>query len=187
MAAKVEALLASAQKGDKKAFEEMIRILERQVYMTAYSIIPDRDEARDIVQEVFVRLYKHLNRIRSEAGFKCFVFRMATNCAIDRKRRMKRKKLSLNEDGTVPASVDIELSERNTSPEKLVEQREMMKIVQEVIDRLPPRQKICLILSDLDGLSKKEIAKTLGCPQGTVRSNLHIARLKLREALKDFR
>jgi len=187
MSAKLEALLKSAQEGDKKAFEGIVRALERQLYVTAYSIIPDPDEAMDIVQETFVRLYKHLKRIRSEAGFKCFVFKMATNCAIDRRRRLKRKKLSLDEDGAVPASVEIELSRRNENPETYVEKRELMQKVQAVVDGLPPRQKLCLILADLDGLSKKEIAKTLGCPQGTVRSNLHIARLKLRQALADHR
>ncbi|MBD3218157.1 MAG: sigma-70 family RNA polymerase sigma factor [candidate division Zixibacteria bacterium] len=187
MSAKLVALLKSAKTGDIKAFEQIVRTLERQVYMTAYAIIPDPDEAMDIVQETFVKLYKHLKRIRSEAGFKCFVFKMATNCAIDRRRRLKRKKLSLSEGETVPASVEIELSRRNESPDKDVERRELIEIVQSVVDELPPRQKICLILADLDGLSKKEIAKTLGCPQGTVRSNLHIARLKLRRALKDFR
>ncbi|NIP44742.1 MAG: sigma-70 family RNA polymerase sigma factor [candidate division Zixibacteria bacterium] len=187
MSAKLVALLQSAKKGDIKAFEQIVRILERQVYMTAYAIIPDPDEAMDIVQETFVKLYNHLKRIRSEAGFKCFVFKMATNCAIDRRRRLKRKKISLSEDETVPASVEIELSRRNESPDKDVERRELLRIVQSVVDELPPRQKLCLILADLDGLSKKEIAKTLGCPQGTVRSNLHIARLKLRRALKDFR
>lgn len=181
------ALLASAKKGDKKAFESLMRILERPVYMTAFSIIPDADEAKDIVQETFLRLYKHLKKIRSEAGFKCFVFKMATNCAIDRKRRLKRKKLSLNEEGAFPASVEIKLSERIESPDKYTERRELLKIVQTVVDQLPPRQKLCLILADLDGLSRKEIAHILGCPQGTVRSNLHIARLKLRSALKDFR
>ncbi len=187
MSAKLVALLKSAKTGDIKAFEQIVKILERQVYMTAYAIIPDPDEAMDIVQETFIKLYNHLQRIRSEAGFKCFVFKMATNCAIDRRRRLKRKKLSLSEGETVPASVEIELSRRNESPDKDVERRELIEIVQSVVDELPPRQKLCLILADLDGLSKKEIAKTLGCPQGTVRSNLHIARLKLRRALKDFR
>jgi RNA polymerase sigma-70 factor, ECF subfamily len=187
MSAELETLLRSAQQGDKKAFESLVKILERSVYMTAYSIIPDPDEAKDITQETFVKLYKHLKRIRSEVGFKCFVFKMATNCAIDRKRRLKRKKLSLNEDGGVPASVEIELSKRNESPDKYAERRELMKIVQATVDTLPPKQKLCLILSDLDGISKKEIAKILGCPQGTVRSNLHIARLKLRRALHEYR
>ena len=187
MTAELNALLASAKQGDKKAFESIMRKLERPIFMTAFAIIPDADEAKDIVQETFLRLYKHLKRIRSEVGFKSFVFKMATNCAIDRKRRLKRKKLSLDGDGAVPASVEIKLSERNESPEKYTEKRELMKIVQTVVDQLPPRQKLCLVLADLDGLSRKEIAQTLGCPEGTVRSNLHIARLKLRSALKDFR
>ena len=71
--------------------------------------------------------------------------------------------------------------------DKTITKNELLKIVKEVIDQLPPRQKICLILSDINGISKKEIARTLGCPQGTVRSNLHIARLKLRRALSDYR
>jgi len=187
MTAKLEALLKQAQEGDKKAFEGLVKILERQVYMTAYSIIPDRDEAKDITQDTFLKLYNHLNRIRSEAGFKCFVFKMATNCAIDRKRRLKRKKVSLDGDGTIPASEEIKLSRRSESPDKLIERKELMRVVNSVVDKLPPRQKLCLILSDLDGLSKKEIAKILGCPQGTVRSNLHIARIKLRHALQEFR
>ena len=139
------------------------------------------------MQDTFLKLYNHLKRIRSEAGFKCFVFKMATNCAIDRKRRLKRKKLSLNDDGTLPASVETQLSNRSDNPEIFTEKRELLKIVKGVIDQLPPRQKICLVLSDINGISKKEIARTLGCPQGTVRSNLHIARLKLRRALSDYR
>jgi RNA polymerase sigma-70 factor (ECF subfamily) len=187
MSAEIEALVKQAQAGDKKAFEKLVRTLEKQVYMTAFAIVPDRDEAADITQDTFVKLYHHLKKIRSEAGFKCFVFKMATNRAIDRLRKLKRKKLSLDGDGTLPASEQIKLSRRTESPDKLIEKRELMDRVQAVVDRLPPRQKLCLILADLDGLSKKEIAKTLGCPQGTVRSNLHMARLKLREALKDYR
>jgi len=186
MTATLASLLVSAQEGDKKAFGRLVKALARQVYLIAHAIIPDREEALDIVQETFYRLYMHLNRIRSEVGFKCFVFKMATNCAIDRKRRLKRKKLSLDDDESLPASVEFELSWRNENPEAFVEKNELMKIVRGVVDRLPPRQKLCLIMADLNGLSKKEIARTLGCPQGTVRSNLHIARLKLRQALKDY-
>ena len=187
MSAEIVAFVKSARNGDSKAFENLVRLLEKPVYLIAYSIIPDRDEALDIVQDTFFKLYKHLKRIRSEVGFKSYVFRMATNCAIDRKRRLKRKKLSLNDDGTVPASVEQQHLSRSENPERYTEKRELLKIVQSVISQLPPRQKICLILSDINGISKKEIARTLGCPQGTVRSNLHIARLKLRQALKDYR
>ena len=185
MSTDVDALLVSAQAGDRKAFEALVRALERPIYVAAYAILPNREEALDVVQETFLRLFGNLHKVKSEARFKCFVFKIAVNCAIDRLRRLKRQRISLSEDGTLPAATEMELSRRIESPEKLAEKRELLQTLQAVIDDLPPRQKLCLVLSDLDGLSKKEIARTLGCPQGTVRSNLHIARQKLRRALKD--
>jgi RNA polymerase sigma-70 factor (ECF subfamily) len=110
--------------------------------------------------------------------------RVATNYAIDLLRRRKIYKEVADYAGRLPASAQLDLSKRVATPGDDFENKRLMEDIQYALDQLPPRQKLTAILHDVDGHTKAEIAVLLECPEATVRSNLHIARRKLKRILK---
>ncbi len=139
-------------------------------------------DADEVAQETFVRIYHRRRDLKSVSYVSSFIIRIATNYSIDLLRKRQKKFIPVDDLIFLP-EVMIELSERIASPDKAIENRELMEAIKEGILRLPPKQKIAVIMHDLEGYSKAEIAESLNCPQATVRSNLHIARTKLRKWL----
>lgn len=187
MSSELQIAIGRCKDGDTAAFKVIVRAFERRVLSIAYSILGNSEEALEVMQETFFRVYKNLGRIKNEAGFARFVCKVAANYSIDVKRRRNGRHYSLDDEAELPASVNLQLSTGNTKPDSLVERNEMWQALKEAVANLPAKQQMTLVLHDIDGLSKAEIAKIMGCPQGTVRSNLHIARKKLQSQLKEYR
>ncbi len=179
--------ISRCRDGDKAAFTIIVKAFERRVLSIAYSILGNSDEALEVMQETFFRVYKNLGRIKNEAGFGRFVCKVAANYSIDLKRRRNGRHYSLDDEAELPASVNLQLSRGSTKPDTVVERNEMWQALKIAVADLPNKQRTTLVLHDIDGLSKAEIAKIMDCPQGTVRSNLHIARKKLQSKLKEYR
>lgn len=186
MSSELEVAISRCRDGDKDAYTFIVKSFERRVLTIAYSILGNSDEALEVMQETFFRVYKNLGRIRNEAGFARFICKVAANYSIDLKRRRNGRHYSLDDEAELPASVKLTLSSGSTKPDSVVERKEMWEALKAAVDTLPKKQKMTLVLHDIDGLSKAEIAKIMECPQGTVRSNLHIARKKLQSQLKEY-
>lgn len=177
-------LVESFVKGDTAAFAELVRRYQKNIYFLAYRLLGNHLDADDVVQETFVRVYRRQKEIANVNSFTSFLTRIATNYAIDLLRKRKGRG-SVSDDLTeLPGEMQVDLARRVRTPEELLKDKVVMEEIQRALDRLPPRQRITIMLHDVDGYTKSEVAAILECPEATVRSNLHIARNKLKKILK---
>ncbi|MBI3951737.1 MAG: RNA polymerase sigma factor [Acidobacteria bacterium] len=168
-------LLAQAKTGDARAFEEIMIQHERQVLMTAWRLLGHLHDAQDAAQEVFLRLYKYLNRFDETRRLSPWLYRMTVNVCRDMvRKRQSAAVLSLEEipDEEIPDPVD---SQEMIS---LAQQRRMMA---EGLKRLSEKERAALVLRDIEGLSTKEVARVLGSSEMTVRSQVSRARVKMKK------
>lgn len=173
--------------GDERAFNELVRLFEKRVYAHAYQMLGNHTEADEVLQETFVRLVKHIHRLRSDANLTSFVFKIATNYCIDIIRRRQRKFVNVEESEDEDSGrYLLELSRSVSTPEDEQENRQLLELINAAIAELPPKQRATILLHDIDGYSKEEVAQIMSCPQATVRSNLHIARSKVKKKLKEI-
>jgi len=184
MSSDLELAISRCKEGDTAAYEVIVKAFERRVLAIAYSILGNSDEAMEVMQETFFRVYKNIGRIKNQSGFASFILKVASNYSIDLKRKRANRHISLD-DSELPVSVKLELSDVFSKPDRHVERNEMWAALRLAVSELPAKQQMTLVLHDIDGLSKSEIAKIMDCPQGTVRSNLHIARKKVQEKLRE--
>ncbi|NMC43136.1 MAG: sigma-70 family RNA polymerase sigma factor [candidate division Zixibacteria bacterium] len=183
MSDEVTRLVTLFQKGDRQAFTELVKAFQRKVYALAFKMLLNHVEADEVAQETFVRVYHRIGQLKAPENFESFVYRIATNYAIDLLRRRKGRMVAMPEESELPGSVQLMLSMRVADPEKILANKELLSAILQAADELPPRQRMTLILHDVEGLSKDEVAKIMGCPEATVRSNLHIARGKMKKRL----
>lgn len=170
--------------GDQKAFAELIDRFQKKIYSLAFQVLGNHLDADEVVQETFVRVYKKRKELKNVGYFTSFVLRIATNYSIDVLRKRKGHS-SIGDDTTsLPGRIQLDLSQRVATPSDEYENKRLMAEITRALEQLPPKQRLTAILHDIEGYSKAEIAETFNCPEATVRSNLHIARTKLKKILK---
>ena len=169
--------------GDTVAFTELVRLHQRRIYSVAFRLLGNHLDADEVVQETFVRVYGRRKELQNVASFTSFLMRIATNYAIDLLRKRKGRGSVSDDPAKLPGTVQMELSRRVRTPSDDFDNQVLMKEILQALDRLPPRQKLTAILHDVEGYTKPEVAAILNCPEATVRSNLHIARNKLKKIL----
>ncbi len=163
--------------GDLQAFEELYNRYRRPVFQTALAITHDREASEEILQDCFVRAYKHLGRVDTSLPLSPWLHRIVVNLSYNWATRRKSFLVSL-EDGLE----QLATAARHL-PERVAERREMQQIVQEAIAELPFNHRVVIVLHFLQGFSLAEIAYILDCPEGTVKSRLHYGCKKLRTRL----
>ncbi|MEW5994350.1 MAG: sigma-70 family RNA polymerase sigma factor [Candidatus Zixiibacteriota bacterium] len=183
MTKSIPELVDSFTQGDHKAFAELVNRFQRKIYSLAYRLLGDHLDADEVVQETFVRVYNRRKELQDVKYFSTFLLRIATNYAIDLLRKRRGHTSLLDETGSLPGRALLEMSRQVATPSQDYENKVLMEEIKGALDRLPPRQRLTAILHDIEGLSKSEIAAALGSPEATVRSNLHIARKKLKKIL----
>lgn len=184
MTATIPELVDRFINGDQEAFPELVRRYRKKIYSLAFQILGNHLDADEVVQETFVRIYKRRKELQSVKYFSTFLLRIATNYAIDLLRKRKGHTGISNEASSLPGSVQLDLSRRVATPSEHYENKELMEEIRSALEQLPPRQRLTAILHDVEGYSKAEIAQVFNCPEATVRSNLFIARAKLKKILK---
>ncbi len=183
----ISELVERFKAGDEKAFNELVRLFEKRIYAHAYQMLGNHTEADEVLQETFVRLVKNIARLKTDANFPSFVFKIATNYCIDIIRKRQRKYVVLDdEEAEDSGRYQLELSRSIPTPEDEQENKQLLELINAAIAELPPKQRATIVLHDVDGYSKEEIAQMMDCPQATVRSNLHIARSKVKQKLKEI-
>jgi RNA polymerase sigma-70 factor (ECF subfamily) len=160
-----------------KVFEELFHKYKRKVYLTAYQMLNNHEEANDILQGAFLRAYKSFRGFRKEAQFSTWIHRIAVNLCIDRIRR-RRPQYTLDEN------IEIKGLE-SENPQKILEAKELHQSLTKALESLPPQQKAAIVLHTLQGLKHKEVAAILGCSPGAVKVNLYHGRKMLKEKLKE--
>ncbi|MCR4397054.1 MAG: sigma-70 family RNA polymerase sigma factor [Candidatus Saccharicenans sp.] len=161
--APVEFLVERVKQGDREAFMKLVACYQQKVFVLAYSLVRNREDALDLVQEVFLRLYEKIHSYRAGENFQAWLMKIARNLSLDFLRRMKsRKKESL--DNLDLDRADLASAEADPS---CFQSGEM---IQKAVGALPEKQRLVFILHHFDDLKYGEIARRLGIAQGTVKS-----------------
>ncbi len=171
------------QSGDEAAFEALVQRHQRRVFGLVLRMLGSREEAEEVAQEAFLSLHRHGHRFRREARFSTFVYRVAANAALNRRRSLGRKRA--REDALArrqEAGLDLPSSPRD--PEDAASGSQLQARVQKALLELPPDLRAAVVLYDIEGQSYGDIAHTLRIPEGTVKSRIHRARNALRELLR---
>jgi RNA polymerase sigma-70 factor (ECF subfamily) len=175
-------MISRCQQGDQEALKKIFDKYHKKVYRIAYGVVRQREEALDVVQEVFIKLFRSIQNFKGRSHFYTYLYRMVMNTAIDHKRKAGKQFMpSLDEEGSFQPSDDAE-----KGPEKILLQKELEEKVKLAMDKLPAEQKAALIFRDVEGLSYQEMAESMGCSIGTVMSRLHYGRKRMQESLKDY-
>jgi RNA polymerase sigma-70 factor (ECF subfamily) len=170
-------LVSRARAGDTEAFDALMRQHMDRVYALAYRMLRDREEALDVVQEVFIKLHGAIGSLRAEGQVGAWLYRVCTNHCIDRSRRRRE---------TAPLEEDLHADGSESRPEESLERRELQRVVLAAVDGLPPRQRAVFLLRHYEYLSLEEIGQSLGCATGTVKAHLSRATSKVRTALAEY-
>jgi RNA polymerase sigma factor (sigma-70 family) len=177
-----QSLIASARKGDVRAFNQLVLLYQSMAYNLAYRILNDPDAAADATQDAFVSAFKAMAKFRG-GSFKSWILRIVTNACYDQLRSKKRRPTESMDDLEMEQDHISYLRDESEQPDELVERQELNQAIQLGIQALPSEQRIVLILSDVQGLSYQEIAEITDLSLGTVKSRLSRGRAKLRDYL----
>ena len=178
-----EELVALSIEGDVESFNQLVVRWERPIYALAYRVLGREEEARDIVQETFLRAFRGIGNFRGQAKFSSWVYRIALNLCRDWIRRKKRSPIA-----TLPEDVELEDLASDAGPtetvEDLVSRRELSELVEAAMARLPEEQRTAIILKEYHGMTFQEIADLQGCPLSTVKTRLYQGLSVLRRELR---
>ncbi len=172
-----EELVLRVQQGDKKAFDLLVIKYQHKIVQLVNRYVRDPSEAQDVAQEAFIKAYRALPEFRGESAFYTWMYRIAINTA--KNFLMARSRRSSDSEVDVLEAEQIENAPQLQgldTPEQLLLNDEILKIVHETIDALPEEMKMAIMLRELDGMSYEEIAQIMNCPIGTVRSRIFRAR-----------
>jgi RNA polymerase sigma-70 factor (ECF subfamily) len=182
-------LIERAKAGDGNAFDEMTKRYSEKAYSIAYQMLASPDDARDLVQDAFLEVFRTLERFNTQYRFSTWLYRILINKCINyRKRESRRRMLSLSDfwsrgdhDGQQP--VPAHLASTDVTPHDVLENKELRTSILDALNSLSERHRTVVVLFDIEGLSHRQIAEILQCPEGTVMSRLHHGRLKLKHIL----
>ena len=176
----VVTLVRSAVAGDKEAFQSLITTFERRVLAIAYSYVHSFEHAEDVMQEVFLRAYLDLGKLKEARKFAGWLGGIAFHVSMDWLRKRKATRVSLDE-----SKLEAVPDPAAGGPEDPVVSAETTELVEKAIEELPEQTRACICLRYFEGLPYAEIAETLDVPVSTVRGALHRGTKRLREELRD--
>lgn len=171
-------LVQTIREGDTDAFEQLVRRKTSKVYALCYRIIGNAEDAKDISQLVFIKLWENLEKYDPQYAFDTWLYRMVTNVAIDFLRNKQSRENAVNSN--------LRLVKTSTEAEQgvVVQRKEVENVFHEVSSVLSPKQKTIFVMREMDDLPSAEIARILGCRESTVRNHLFNARKIMRQHLQ---
>jgi RNA polymerase sigma factor (sigma-70 family) len=168
-------LVKDCLNGNNESFAELVSRYKNMIYKTVYHYINDREEASDISQEVFLKIYKSLKSYNPEYKFSTWIIRIATNYSFD---VLRKKKIN-----SIPIEEIENVSREDNTPEKKYISKERSILIREAINSLPESYRVPIIMYHQKGLAYKEIAEQLGKPMSIIKNRIFRARLALRQSL----
>lgn len=176
-------------KGEERAFSEIVQRYQTRLLNFVYRTVGDRERAEDLVQEVFVRVYRHLHRFDRSKKFSTWVYTIASNLAKNELRNRSRNPLVLFQ--TVQKNWEdedrpLQFEDPSSRPDDLYRKRHLREVVEKSVAQLPEHHRDVFILRELEGKSYEEIAEITGCNLGTVKSRLNRARTSFAEIVAPF-
>ena len=184
---KEAALIQRCAARDEDACAQLVSEHQRMVYQLSLNLLNDHNEALDLSQEVFLRVFRTIHTFRGHSSLRTWIYRIVVNQARNRQRWWRRRHRSqqVSLDQHIQDHGDLPEQAQGASPDRLLGQKQLAERIRTALDRLPFDQKTALVLRELDGLSYEEIGYSLGIAVGTVKSRLARARESLRGQLRD--
>ena len=190
---KTDILIKSALKGDMQSFEELMYQYEKKVYNVALRVFKNPEDAKDISQDVFIKIYKNLDKFDNKSSFSTWLYRITTNTCIDELRKRKGKEtISIDNDiEDDEGNFKREFADNEPTPEEKVISKEGESEIIKSMNTLSDEHRTIIVMRDIEGLSYTEISEIIGVSIGTVKSRISRARLQLKNIIlkreqKDF-
>ena len=172
-------VVASFLEGEERAFQELVERYQTRLLNFIYRTIGDREKAEDLVQEVFIRVYRHLHRFDRSKKFSTWAYTIASNLAKNELRNRSRNPLVLFQSLRGPSDEEerpVEFEDTGSRPDDLYRKRHLRELVEQTVAQLPEHHRQVFVLRELEGKSYEEIAEITDCNLGTVKSRLNRAR-----------
>ena len=185
-------LVKRVRNGDQRAFKLLVERYQRKVYAVALGMLKDKEEAMDVSQEAFVKVYKYLDHFKGDASFYTWLYRITSNICID---LIRKRAGSGGEPVEFDETMPMDVSEANigalgsrlgTNPQKSALRRELAEKIQEALAAVPEKHRAILLLREMEGMSYEDLSRTLDIPKGTVMSRLFHARAKVQKILREY-
>lgn len=181
-----EELVTLAQKGEREAFEVLVERYQQKAYRIAFDFTRDREEAKDLSQEAFLRAFTHLKDFDFRASFYTWFYRILVNLCLDYRRRRGRICWEPFDEQAERVAEKSQTASTSPSPDRELMAEEISRKVGAALDALPPKQRTAFLLRNHQGLSIREIAKVMRAAEGTVKVHLHRAVAALRQNLAEL-
>jgi RNA polymerase sigma-70 factor (ECF subfamily) len=182
-------LVARAQRGDTSAFDQLILRHSPRLYALVYHMTANREDTHDLLQEIFAKAYRSLNRFRGQSRFYTWIYTIAVNMTLNflKKRNRRQTTLSLDDiDAGVERDADFIAATAPRTPEREADLKELQKKLNEAMMRLSDDHRAVVTMYDIQGLPHSEISRIMGVSEGTIRSRLFYAHRQLQTYLGEF-
>lgn len=181
-------LVAKCQLGERQALEVLVKRYQKIVFSMLYQLAPDWNDIADLAQEVFIRVYRHIGSLRNPKTFRAWLNQITINLFYDelRKRPRKVSTISLDKGSDDEDEQTKEFPDLSQGPDELILNQELAGFIRQAMEELPEQFRVVIVLRELQGLSYEEIAESLGCELGTVKSRIARARARLQVMLKNY-
>jgi RNA polymerase sigma-70 factor, ECF subfamily len=191
LSAEEAVFVARLQANEDAAYDELVRTYTASIFHVAYRMLGDTAEASDVVQEIFLKVFRNIGGFKGEAALKTWIFKIAFSEILNRlrwwKRRHRFSTMSLDDEpngnGTSPGQI---LASSSPTPEEVLQSKEQENAIQQALSRLSKDHRSIIVLRDIEGFSYTEIADVLGVSIGTVKSRLARARSDLKKSLMRY-
>lgn len=184
-------LVERAQAGDRDAFQEIVERYQRKVYSVCYGMLKNQQDSLDVSQDVFIKVYRYLEKFNHSSSFYTWLYRITVNKCIDFIRKQKRR-AELDYDDAIGPNDNVEddgnlmPSTLGVHPDRAYARKELREKMLEALDSLSEKHRTILILREVEGLAYEEIAEVLGISKGTVMSRLYHARRYFQQAMRAY-
>ena len=185
-------LVKRVKTGDQRAFKLLVERYQRKIYAVALGMVKDKEEALDISQEAFVKVYKYLDHFKGDSSFYTWLYRITVNICID---VIRKRGSSKGEHVELDEAIQMDTSEANigalgsrlgTNPQKSALRKELAEKIQQALEAVPEKHRAILLLREVEGMSYEDLSRTLQIPKGTVMSRLFHARTKIQKILSEY-
>jgi len=183
--------VARLQANEDAAYDELVRTYHAAIFHVAYRMLGDRGEASDVVQEIFLKVFRNIRGFKGEAALKTWIFKVAFSEILNRlrswKRRYRSSTVSLDDNHNRSGiGSGYQITDPKPTPEEALESKEQERAIQRALSKLSSDHRSILVLRDIEGFSYNEIAEVLGVSIGTVKSRLARARADLKRSLMRY-
>jgi RNA polymerase sigma-70 factor (ECF subfamily) len=183
-------LVAAAQAGDRRAFQELYQRYERKVYAVAYGFLRNQEDALDVLQEAFIKVHRYLPNFEGQSSFYTWLYRIVANLCIDHLRRSGRKRDvefddRLRHEEAADAPGEMSPIANVGDPAQAVKNKEILAAVEASLDKLSDKHRAVIVMRELQGMSYADMAQAMNCSKGTIMSRLFHARRNMQKLLKE--